>query len=76
VSYTELSKPDIDWETWLTINFNDYVAFNINFQLKYDYDVKFQENYIDENGMSAVRNVSKLQFRNFLGFGVSYTFNK
>jgi hypothetical protein len=73
-SYTALSKPDIDWETWLAINFNDYVAFNINFQLKYDYDVKFQENYIDDNGLPAVRNISKLQFRNFLGFGVSYTF--
>ena len=76
VAYTELVKTDIDWENMVDDNFNDYVAFNINFQLKYDYDVKFQENYIDENGMAAVRNVPKLQFRNFLGFGVSYTFNE
>jgi hypothetical protein len=73
-SYTQLSKPDIDWETWLSINFNNYIAFNINFHLAYDYDIKFQEYYEEPDGTPGVRNVPKLQLRNFLGFGVSYTF--
>ena len=73
-SYSQLLKPDIDWETWLSINFNDYIAFNINFQLAYDYDIKFQEEYVEPDGTPGVRNVPKLQLRNFLGFGVSYTF--
>lgn len=73
-SYTQLLKPDIDWETWLSINFSDYIAFNINFQLAYDYDIKFQESYTEPDGTPGVRNVPKLQLRNFLGFGVSYTF--
>jgi hypothetical protein len=73
-TYTQITKPDIDWETWLSININDYFAFNINLQLQYDYDVKFQENYEEPDGTPAVRNVPKLQFRNFTGFGISYTF--
>lgn len=74
ISYAQILKPDIDWETWLTIDFNDYIAFNINFQLYYDYDIKFQETYLETDGTPAVRNIPKLQIRNFLGFGVSYTF--
>ncbi len=73
-SYTQLLKPDIDWQTWLAINFNDFISFNINFQLQYDYDIKFQEYYDEPDGTQSVRNVPKLQFRDFLGFGVSYTF--
>ena len=74
ISYAQLLKPDINWETWLSVNFNDYISFNINFQLFYDYDIKFQEDYVEPDGTPAVRNVPKLQLRNFLGFGVSYTF--
>jgi len=73
-AYTNLGKPDIDWETWLSLNFNDYIAFNVDFQLKYDYDIKFQENYTETDGTPAVRNVSKVQLRDFIGFGVTYTF--
>ena len=73
-SYSQILKPDINWETWLAINFNDYISFNVNFQLVYDYDIKFQEDYFLPDGTPAVRNVPKLQLRDFLGFGVSYTF--
>ncbi len=74
LSYSNLLKPDVDWETWLSVDFNDYIAFNINFQLFYDNDIKFQEYYVEPDGTPAVRNISKLQLRNFLGFGVSYIF--
>jgi len=74
ISYANILRPDFDWETWVTLKINDYFAFNINFQLAYDYDIKFQENYIEPDGTPGVRNVAKLQLRNYMGFGAAYTF--
>lgn len=65
-SYTNFTKPDIDWEVWLSFNFNKYLAFTINTQLIYDSDILFD----DGNGGRE----SKLQFRDFFGVGMSYTF--
>lgn len=64
-SYSDFLAPDIDWEMWLSFNFNKYIAFTINTQLIYDADILF-----DENGVKK----QKLQFRDFVGLGVSYTF--
>lgn len=64
-SYSDFLAPDIDWEIWLSFNFNKYIAFTINTQLVYDADVLF-----DDNGEMK----QKLQFRDFVGVGLSYTF--
>ncbi len=66
-SYSDFFAPDIDWEVWLSFNFNKYIAFTINTQLIYDADVLF-----DDNG----EKVQKFQFRDFVGIGLSYTFKK
>ena len=63
-SYTNFFKPDIDWEVWLSFNFNKYIAFTINTQLMYDSDILF-----DDNGTKK----QKIQFRDFVGVGLSYT---
>lgn len=66
-SYSDFFAPDVDWELWLSFNFNKYIAFTVNTQLMYDADVVF-----DDGGKKR----SKLQFRDFVGIGVSYTFKK
>lgn len=65
-SYTNFFKPDIDWEVWLSFNFNKYIAFTINTQLIYDSDILFENS--DES------KVSKVQFRDFFGVGLTYAF--
>lgn len=65
-SYTNFAQPDIDWEVWLSFNFNKYLAFTINTQMIYDSDILF------DDGMGGKE--SKLQFRDFFGIGMSYTF--
>lgn len=65
-SYSDITDPDIDWEVWLSFNFNKYLAFTINTQMIYDSDILF------DDGMGGRE--SKLQFRDFFGVGMSYTF--
>ena len=73
-AYANIDKVDIDWEIWLTFKFNDYLSMNINTQMIYDDDVKFQEFTTATDGTQIVKNVPKIQFRNLFGVGLVYTF--
>ncbi|MFB6341728.1 DUF3078 domain-containing protein [Saccharicrinis sp. FJH62] len=68
-AYAHLNKIDIDWELWLTFQFNKYLSMNINTQMIYDDDIRFE---IVENGVTKYS--PKIQFRNLLGVGLVYTF--
>ncbi len=61
-SYTDFLNPDINWELWLSYKFNNYLAFNINSELLYDADMLNDDGY------------AKVQFRNVMGVGITYTF--
>jgi hypothetical protein len=70
-AYKHLNKVDIDWELWLTFKFNKYLSMNINTQMIYDDDIKFQIT----DAMGNVTGYSpKIQFRNLFGVGLVYTF--
>ncbi|MFC0875232.1 DUF3078 domain-containing protein [Saccharicrinis sp. FJH2] len=73
-AYAHLNKIDIDWELWLTFQFNKYLSLNINTQMIYDDDIKFQIDYTKPDGTPGIKNSPKIQFRNLLGVGLVYTF--
>lgn len=66
-AYANITKVDVDWEAWLTFKFNKYFSANINAQLIYDDDIRFE--------MPDGKQSPKIQFRELLGLGVVYTFN-
>lgn len=57
---------DVDWEVLIALKINKYLSVNVNTHLKYDDDVKFEQ----ENG----RKIPKVQFKELLGIGFSYNF--
>lgn len=66
-SYANITKVDVDWEAWLTFKFNKYFSANINAQLIYDDDIRFD---VGDGTQEA-----KIQFREMFGIGVVYTIN-
>ena len=68
-SYTNFLKPDIDWEVWFSFKFHKNIAFNINCELLYDSDMQTL------NSVTNELEKAKVQFRNFMGIGLSYTFD-
>lgn len=69
-AYENITRVDIDWELWLTFKFNQFLSMNINTQMIYDDDIRFE--VTDEMGNTTYS--PKLQFRNLLGIGLVYTF--
>lgn len=69
-AYTNIDKVDVDWEIWLTFKFNEFLSMNINTQMIYDDDIRFE--ITDDMGNTTYS--PKLQFRNLLGVGLVYTF--
>ncbi|MFB6318467.1 DUF3078 domain-containing protein [Saccharicrinis sp. FJH54] len=70
-AYEHLNKIDVDWELWLTFQFNKYLSVNINTQMIYDDDIRFEV----PDGSGGTKYSPKIQFRNLLGVGLVYTFN-
>lgn len=59
---------DVSWETLIAFKLNKYISVNLNMQLIYDDDVKFEETLSD----GTTKKVAKLQFKEILGIGFSY----
>lgn len=64
---------DVNWELNLDLTVNKYVKANIGSHLLYDDDIKFKED-INNNGV-LVNVGPKIQFKQLLGIGFSYTFH-
>ena len=58
---------DVNWEVLISLKVNKYLSVNLNTNLIYDYDVKFQNAQTGEQE-------SKIQFKELLGVGFSYNF--
>lgn len=65
---------DVNWETIIFYKINKYFTVNVAFHLIYDEDIRFNLDTNGDGNIDAV-NVPRTQFRNMLGFGVSYTFS-
>lgn len=61
---------DVDWQLQLELTVNQYVKANIGTHLIYDNDIKSQE---EVNG-AIVERGPKIQLKQLLGLGFSYTF--
>ncbi len=62
---------DVNWETLIGMKVNKYISININTQLMYDADTKFDTN---NDGAINASDKSKIQFKEILGVGVMYKF--
>jgi hypothetical protein len=65
---------DVNWETIIFYKINKYFTVNVAFHLIYDEDIRFNLDTNGDGNIDAV-NVPRTQFRNMLGFGLSYTFS-
>lgn len=60
---------DVDWKTVIMIQLNEYIAANVNINLKYDDDVKLG---VDLDGDGNIdKYAAKLQFKEVLGVGLN-----
>ena len=70
-NYNGFNKLDFDWETLLRVKLGPFFSFNFTMHFIYDSDVKFP--VLDDSG-NVVDTKAKLQFKEWLGFGVVYKF--
>ena len=61
---------DVDWRFQLEMTVNKYVKANISTHLIYDDDIKTKE---DAAGVQVIKG-AKVQLKQILGIGLSYTF--
>ncbi len=69
--YKGFDKIDLDWEALLVVKLGPFFSFSFSTHLKYDTDVTFP--IYDDSGVETGRK-AKLQFKEWLGFGVRYRF--
>ncbi len=65
-----LDKPqnlDINWEVLISMKINEYLSANVNTILLYDDNI----NYVDDDG---VEHGPRIQFKEIIGVGLSYSF--
>lgn len=62
---------DVNWETLIGMKVNKYISININTQLLYDADTKFDTN---NDGLITAADKSRVQFKEIFGLGVMYKF--
>ncbi len=66
---------DVNWDVLLTLKVNKYLAVNFNTQLVYDDNIKVP---FDTNGNGTIETgegvMSRIQFKEILGVGLSYKF--
>ncbi|MBQ3635572.1 MAG: DUF3078 domain-containing protein [Bacteroidales bacterium] len=68
---------DVDIETGLNFKVNDWLTALIKVNLLFDDDIKYKEDYTDEDGNPAVRiRGARLQCKELLGFGLSFKIDK
>lgn len=69
--YKGFDKIDLDWEALLVVKLGPFFSFSFSTHMKYDTDVTFP--VYDDAGNETGRK-AKLQFKEWLGFGVRYRF--
>ncbi len=69
--YKGFDKIDLDWEALLVVKLGPFFSFSFSTHLKYDTDVTFP--VYDDAGNETGRK-AKIQFKEWLGFGVRYRF--
>lgn len=61
---------DINWEIMLAMKVNKYLTVNVNTNLVYDNDIKFEET----NSDGSITKTTKLQFKELFGLGLMVKF--
>lgn len=64
---------DIDWQLTTKFTVNDFISATLLLHFIYDDDIKF-DRVEDDNGLVIDPGVPRIQFRQQLGIGVTYTF--
>jgi len=64
---------DIDWELNFKFTVNDFIKANFGTQIIYDDDIRFNQ-IIDDDGSVVSSGVPRIQFRQMLAIGLSYSF--
>jgi hypothetical protein len=64
---------DVDWELNLKLRVNKYILTNLGTQIIYDDDILFGE-VRNDAGIVTTTGRPKIQFKQILGFGLSYDF--
>lgn len=59
---------DVNWETLISMKVDKYISININTQLMYDADNKFDDT--NKDGVINASDKSKIQFKEILGVGI------
>lgn len=63
---------DVNWEMLLNMKVNKYISATLTTQLIYDHDIKIN---VDSNGDGVTDRIGpRVQFKEILGVGLSYTF--
>ncbi|QWX85752.1 DUF3078 domain-containing protein [Cellulophaga sp. HaHaR_3_176] len=71
---TSFGNIDVDWELNFKLVVNKYISTTIGAQVIFDDDILFDVEKDDDGGEITSTGVPKVQFRQFLGIGVSYNF--
>lgn len=78
-NYSDKNKPnrkniDVNWETFINLKVNKYIVVSIFTHLLYDNDILVS---LDKNGDGIFDTMGiRTQFKDVLGIGLSYQFNK
>ncbi len=65
-------KVDISWEVMINMKINEFLSANLHTHLMWDDDIKFPN--VDSEGTVIGKPVSKVQFKEVFGVGLSYKF--
>ena len=65
-------KVDISWEVMINMKINEYLSANLLTHLMWDDDIKFAN--VDDEGVIIGDPISKVQFKEVFGVGLSYKF--
>lgn len=68
---------DVDMETGLNLNVNDWLTAVLKFNVLFDDDIKYKETYADANGDKQTRlRGARVQVKELFGFGLQFKWGK
>ena len=68
---------DVDAETGLNLNVNDWLTAVVKVNLLFDDDIKYVESYTDENGdVQSRKRGARVQCKELFGFGLQFKWGK
>jgi len=65
-------KIDISWEVMINMKVNEFLSANLHTHLMWDDDIKFDQ--VNDAGVVTGEPISKVQFKEVFGVGLSYKF--